>query len=42
VAAAFAGTKARGIAAKRFGADLPGAVAEDALVAVIAWWGSRR
>jgi uncharacterized membrane protein len=42
VAAAFAGTKARGIAAKRFGADLPGAVAEDALVAMIAWWGSRR
>jgi uncharacterized membrane protein len=42
VAAAFAGTKARAIAAKRFGADLPGALAEDALVGMLAWWGSRR
>jgi uncharacterized membrane protein len=42
VATAFGGTKARGIAAKRFGSDLPGALAEDALVVKLAWWGSRR
>ncbi|MCW0215465.1 MAG: hypothetical protein OJJ54_19080 [Pseudonocardia sp.] len=42
VAAAFAGTKVRGIAAERFGADLPGALAEDGLVGTLAWWGSRR
>jgi uncharacterized membrane protein len=32
----------RALAARRFGSDLPGAFAEDALAATLAWLGARR
>ncbi|MDD7964430.1 hypothetical protein [Actinomycetospora lemnae] len=40
--AAFGGQRLRAIAADRFGSDLPGAFAEDALAAGLAWWGAGR
>ncbi len=36
------GVQARASAADRFGADLPGAVAEDGAAALLAGWGARR
>lgn len=40
--AAALGTRARGAAARRFGSDLPGALTEDALAALLGWLGARR
>lgn len=45
--AAAAGAAAGGVALRaraheRFGSDLPGALAEDALAALLAWWGAGR
>jgi uncharacterized membrane protein len=42
VATAFLAVRARAAAAERFGSDRPGAVAEDALAALLAWLGARR
>lgn len=40
--ASVLGVRARAEAARRFGSDLPGAVAEDALAALLGWLGARR
>jgi uncharacterized membrane protein len=40
--AAVLGVRARAAAARRLGSDLPGAIAEDALTAGLAWLGARR
>ncbi|MEU7815596.1 hypothetical protein [Pseudonocardia sp. NPDC049154] len=40
--AAVLGARARTAAARRFGSDRPGAVAEDVLAAALAWFGARR
>ncbi|MCE3551704.1 hypothetical protein LWC33_09580 [Pseudonocardia sp. RS11V-5] len=40
--AAVLGVRARAAAARRFGSDLPGALAEDVLAALLAWSGARR
>ncbi|MDD7941216.1 hypothetical protein PHK61_22615 [Actinomycetospora lutea] len=40
--AAFGGQYLRARAQERFGADLPGAFAEDAVAALLAWWGAGR
>ncbi|MBW8482253.1 hypothetical protein [Actinomadura parmotrematis] len=40
-AAAVAGHRLRAVAAQRFGSDLPGALAEDAVAAALAWTGAR-
>jgi uncharacterized membrane protein len=42
VAAAFLGERLRGVAAGRLGSDLPGALSEDVLAALLALWGARR
>ncbi|WP_344418841.1 hypothetical protein [Pseudonocardia ailaonensis] len=42
LAAAFAGAHGRAALSRRLGSDLPGALAEDALVGVLAWYGTRR
>lgn len=42
VVAAGAGIRLRAAASRRFGSDLPGAVAEDLLTAALGWWGGRR
>jgi uncharacterized membrane protein len=42
VGTAFLAVRARSAAAERFGSDRPGAVAEDALAALLAWLGARR
>jgi uncharacterized membrane protein len=42
VATTFLAVRARAAAAERLGSDRPGAVAEDALAALLAWLGSRR
>ncbi|GGV31230.1 hypothetical protein GCM10010182_63280 [Actinomadura cremea] len=39
---AFAATRLRAVAARRCGSDLPGALTEDALAALLAWLGARR
>ncbi|MEJ2885779.1 hypothetical protein [Actinomycetospora aeridis] len=40
--AAFGGQHLRALARDRFGTDLPGALGEDALAALLAWWGAGR
>jgi uncharacterized membrane protein len=40
--AAALGTRLRALAARRFGSDLPGAFAEDAVAGTLAWPGARR
>ena len=40
--AAVLGVRTRAAAARRFGSDLPGAVAEDVLAALLGWLGARR
>lgn len=42
VGAALGGMRLRATAHRTFGSDLPGALAEDALTAMLAWAGSRR
>uniref|UniRef100_UPI001BDD671A hypothetical protein n=1 Tax=Pseudonocardia lacus TaxID=2835865 RepID=UPI001BDD671A len=42
VGTAFLAVRARAAAAERLGSDRPGAVAEDALAALLAWLGTRR
>ena len=42
IAAAFLGERLRGVAAGRFGSDLPGAVTEDACAALLGFSGARR
>ncbi|MHA6625136.1 hypothetical protein ACU61A_06910 [Pseudonocardia sichuanensis] len=42
VGSALLGVRLRAAAERRFGSDRPGAVAEDALAALLAWLGSRR
>jgi uncharacterized membrane protein len=42
VASAALGVRLRAAAQRRFGTDLPGAVAEDAVAATLGWFGSRR
>jgi uncharacterized membrane protein len=42
VGSALAGSRLRGRAADRFGSDLPGALVEDAMAAVLGWFGARR
>jgi uncharacterized membrane protein len=42
LAAAAAGIRLRAAARERFGSDLPGALAEDAVAAVLGWLGARR
>ncbi|MEU5876237.1 hypothetical protein [Spirillospora sp. NPDC047279] len=39
---ATAGFRLRGVAARRFGSDLPGAFIEDAATAFLGWFGTRR
>jgi uncharacterized membrane protein len=41
-AAAELASRARAVAARRLGSDLPGALLEDVLAALLAWWGTRR
>jgi uncharacterized membrane protein len=41
LASAAAGIRLRAAARKRFGSDLPGALAEDALAAALGWFGAR-
>jgi uncharacterized membrane protein len=40
--AAVLGARLRGVAARRFGSDLPGAFLEDGVAAALGWWGARR
>ncbi len=40
--AAVLASRARALAARRLGSDLPGALLEDVLAALLAWWGTRR
>lgn len=40
--AAFGGVRLRALAQERFGTDLPGALGEDAVAALLAWWGAGR
>jgi uncharacterized membrane protein len=42
VGAAILGVQARAAAARRLGSDLPGALAEDVVAALLAWAGTRR
>ncbi|HYH30389.1 MAG TPA: hypothetical protein VD903_08390 [Pseudonocardia sp.] len=42
VGAAVLGVRLRAVAARRFGTDKPGALAEDALAALLGWLGARR
>ena len=42
IATAFLGERLRGVAAARFGSDLPGAVTEDACAALLGLSGARR
>jgi uncharacterized membrane protein len=42
LATAFLGERLRGIVAGRFGSDLPGAVTEDVVAALLGFWGARR
>jgi len=42
VAAAFLGERLRGVAAGRFGSDVPGALTEDVAAAALGVWGARR
>jgi uncharacterized membrane protein len=42
VAAAMLAVRARAAAARAFGSDLPGALAEDAIAGLLAWSGARR
>lgn len=42
LAAALGGMRLRALAQQRWGRDLPGALAEDAVTALLAWFGTRR
>lgn len=42
VGTALAGARLRGLAAHRFGSDLPGALLEDGVAALLGWLGARR